>query len=96
MTSATKPDLLERLDEIGKCVSMPALLCREAAAEIRRLQAQLATAPPANQDRTATVLEAIAHYGGKWPEQMYSGVMFYRGLRITHQEFVLMKERSGL
>lgn len=33
------------------------------------------------------IYRAVAAWGGKWPEQLESGVMFYDGLRITRVEF---------
>lgn len=32
-------------------------------------------------------LESFARYGGTWPEELTSGVMFCRGERITREEF---------
>lgn len=33
------------------------------------------------------VHEAIGAYDGVWPEDLYSGVMFWKGDRITRSEF---------
>ncbi|WP_293705992.1 hypothetical protein [Stenotrophomonas sp. UBA7606] len=35
-----------------------------------------------------TVVRAVLANGGKWPEQLTSGVMFYEGRRITYTEFM--------
>jgi hypothetical protein len=37
---------------------------------------------------------AIAAWGGKWPRELTSGVMFYDGLRITRAEF--LKAAKGM
>ena len=31
--------------------------------------------------------DAISFWTGEWPPELYSGVMFYKGLRITKQQF---------
>jgi hypothetical protein len=30
---------------------------------------------------------AVAYHNMKWPEELYSGIMFFQGLRITIGEF---------
>lgn len=38
-------------------------------------------------ERAKIIREALAHVGGKWPEELLSGVMFFKGERITKIEF---------
>jgi hypothetical protein len=33
------------------------------------------------------IQEALAYYEGKWPPELWTGVMFFKGTRITKQEF---------
>ncbi|WP_404991205.1 hypothetical protein [Cupriavidus pauculus] len=42
----------------------------------------------ANANRAQIVSRAVNAHGGKWPEQLTSGVMFYEGERITRAEFL--------
>jgi len=39
--------------------------------------------------------EAIEHHNGKWPEKLYSGVMFFKGVRITKVEFDAATNQGG-
>lgn len=34
------------------------------------------------------IKDALIFYNFIWPEELYSGVMFFKGLRITKEEFV--------
>jgi hypothetical protein len=34
------------------------------------------------------IQRAVAAWGGKWPDQLTSGIMFYDSLRITKAEFM--------
>lgn len=38
------------------------------------------------------LLEAIYHHSGKWPPELTSGIMFWRGLRITLDEFIACRD----
>lgn len=38
-------------------------------------------------NRFLAIQRARSAWGGKWPEQLTSGVMFYEGQRITRAEF---------
>jgi hypothetical protein len=33
------------------------------------------------------VAEAVAEHDGLWPAELFSGIMFWRGERITREEF---------
>lgn len=37
--------------------------------------------------REQIIQEARKHHGDKWPESLWTGVMFFMGQRITKQEF---------
>lgn len=43
--------------------------------------------PEDKMHRMSMIREAVIHHKYKWPEQLTSGVMFYRGERITIKEF---------
>ena len=32
--------------------------------------------------------DAFNYYKGKWPPEMVSGVIFWDGMRITHEDFI--------
>lgn len=44
-------------------------------------------APAHNTERKKYIARAVAAWGGVWPAQLESGVMFYEGERITRAEF---------
>jgi hypothetical protein len=35
-----------------------------------------------------SLVECYLYHNGIWPEQLTSGVMFFRGERITYQQFM--------
>lgn len=37
--------------------------------------------------RQEVITEARSYFGGKWPENLWTGVMFFMGERITREEF---------
>lgn len=39
-------------------------------------------------DHKSVVRECVAHCNYKWPKQLTSGIMFFRGERITIEEFM--------
>lgn len=41
------------------------------------------------EGKDEAIKSARKHYGSKWPEELWTGVMFYHGYRITIQEFNL-------
>lgn len=45
-----------------------------------------------------TIREAVAYFDRQWPEQLISGVMFFKGLRITKAEFSALatQEKSNV
>ncbi|MGE5650912.1 MAG: hypothetical protein ACM34A_12015 [Bacillota bacterium] len=53
--------------------------------------------PDAQQsiEKDAAVREAVAYHGSKWPEELYSGVMFFKGARITKAEFEGIAKEQG-
>jgi hypothetical protein len=38
--------------------------------------------------REDEIRRAVAYNDGKWPSQLWTGIMFFNGLRITKQEFI--------
>lgn len=68
----------------------------DSAEEVRERSALVASraAPPQQvevdsqaQHRSMIIGQAVMHHGGKWPEQLSSGIMFFNGQRITVEEF---------
>lgn len=59
----------------------------------------LASAPQSDAqqsiEKDAAVREAVAYHGSKWPEELYSGVMFFKGARITKAEFEGIAKEQG-
>lgn len=53
------------------------------------------TAPPApavsadagESERDRTIRQAVVYHDGQWPQELYSGVMFFNGERITENQF---------
>ena len=41
------------------------------------------------------IREAYYHHNGKWPIELTSGVMFWRGLRVTIKDFKEYREMIG-
>jgi hypothetical protein len=45
------------------------------------------TAVEPSMHRSQVIARARMAHGGKWPEELTSGVMFYEGLRVTRDDF---------
>lgn len=43
------------------------------------------------EERNKAIGEAVAYYNGKWPDELWSGVMFFNGERISLGEFYAQK-----
>lgn len=43
------------------------------------------------QGREEIIHDARVYWNFKWPEQLWTGVMFFKGERITRQEFEAQK-----
>lgn len=43
-------------------------------------------------NRSEIIKEARAFFDNKWPKQLWTGVMFFKGLRITKDEFEVEQE----
>lgn len=62
----------------------------ESAGDARLAQAVTIAANAymdARRERYAAIAECREHHGGKWPEDLTSGVMFWRGYKIHRDEF---------
>lgn len=38
-------------------------------------------------NKILAIRSALAHYSYKWPKELWTGVMFYQGHKITIEEF---------
>lgn len=47
-----------------------------------------------SDDRLKLIREAVAANGGVWPEELTSGVLFWRGKRITRDEFAAITQEK--
>lgn len=59
---------------------------RYPSESVERMDQQFAD-PDRLRRKRLTLFRARAAWGGKWPEQLTSGVMFYEGERITREQF---------
>jgi hypothetical protein len=64
---------------------------RYPSESVERMDQQWAESEEERSARLRRKRLAVAHartaWGGKWPDQLTSGVMFYEGERITREQF---------
>lgn len=82
----------EQIMVLKKCLYGGELFGWSSDSESRAILATVtASAAPAEQARDAArsmiIGQAVVHHHYVWPEQLYTGVMFFNGQRITKAEF---------